>query len=171
MGDVHDTPKEYLSLPSERNNYAEMYGYKLSGDGNSCPEGGIRPDSCRNCTRDLWNMTGLTVFSKVRLEMHPLRIIGDDFTYSRQVSGHAVAFGKAGDCFSAWSAGCPMGRFSIDLGETVPVRLVPNSRWATQGDTAHALVHLSEDGKRVSGKCGGRCGTCQPENGLFLEFV
>lgn len=170
----HKPPLEYLQLPTELNNYAEMYGVRLSGSGLSCPSNGERQDSCPStiCSTP-WPRAGLTLFSRVRLDVRRMRIVPDDYTHARNVppGANPVDYGTAGDCYSAWPEGCPQGRFSIDLGEGAGVRLARHVVWAAQGRHAARQVHISEDGRKVSGKCGGRCGTCRPEGGLDIEIV
>lgn len=170
---MREAPLEYLTLPSERNNYAEMYGPRLAGSGVECPSGGKRLDTCpaRVCSPDEWAHAGLTVFLRVRVDVKRMRLVSDDWTHARLVSGRAVEFGTAGDCYSAAPAGCPQGRFSIDFGEDARVRIAPHVRWSAHGQSSAARVHVSRDGRKVSGMCGGRCGTCRPDQGLLLEIL
>ena len=59
---------------------------------------------------------------------------GDDFTFSRQISGMRVPYGTAGDCYSAVE-GCAQARFSIDLAGT-SFRLAGHVRWQSIGKYA-----------------------------------
>lgn len=82
--------------------------------------------------------SGLTYFSKVRIDLHSLQVIIDDFTFARTSGRRPQAFGSAGDCFSTTQR-CPRGAFSINF-EHTKFRIRPKTRWETRG--AHAIQHF-----------------------------
>ena len=118
-------PEEYLTLKSgDSQNYAEVYDKKL-----------VQPDRCRfaprydafcpHCKNETVENHGITLFSKVRLDVETLRIIGkppkkkttfilhlsnclnafgfleNDFTFAKITYGIGIPYGTAGDCFSS----------------------------------------------------------------------
>ncbi|XP_054290364.1 A disintegrin and metalloproteinase with thrombospondin motifs 20-like [Macrosteles quadrilineatus] len=160
-------PVEFLTLPTgERENYAEYYGNSLRNP-DVCPYGGQRKEPCP-CISDLDGRAGLTTFSKIRLNITSLKIISNDWTFSKQVKGARVEYGVAGDCYSR--ARCPQGRFSINLSGT-GLRVSPHTQWRGQGHYASHQINKLEDNRKVMGKCGGYCGTCSPEFGLKLDIL
>lgn len=119
-------PKEYIPLP-DGENFAIYYD-KRSLDRYRCPrtEGETYKDNSLP--------SGVTHFKKVRLDLHKLAIIGDDYQFIRWSGTRNQSFGSAGDCFSMDSS-CPRGRFSINLkGTSFHIRtdttweLSPNAR-------------------------------------------
>ncbi|RZC37361.1 A disintegrin and metalloproteinase with thrombospondin motifs 9-like, partial [Asbolus verrucosus] len=156
-------PEEYITLHADSQNYAENYDKRLR-DPNSCPYDGRRFDAC-DCLEVGPERSGLTKFWKVRLNVTSLRIIGDDFTFSRQSRGMRVPYGTAGDCYSA-RKGCAQAKFSIDLTGT-SFRLSENVRWRSIGKHATARIDASE--RRVVGQCGGYCGNCVADASVGLQ--
>lgn len=75
--------------------------------------------------------SGITYFSKVRLDLHTLQVIIEDFTFSQTMGRHQQPFGSAGDCFSTTQR-CPRGSFSINF-ENTKFRIRPKTRWDTHG--------------------------------------
>jgi len=70
------SPIEYLTLPSgPTENYAEVYGQRLSQP-YACPNGGERMSSCDGCVNELYQKSGESRFSKVRLNITSLTITG-----------------------------------------------------------------------------------------------
>lgn len=82
--------------------------------------------------------SGLTYFSKVRIDLHSLQVIIDDFTFARTSGKRQQAFGSAGDCFSTTQR-CPRGAFSINF-ENTKFRIRPKTRWETRG--MNAIQHF-----------------------------
>lgn len=137
MAHVH--PLEYISLPNEgRENYAEIYDKRLVNT-DSCPNDGKRDETCSDCVEADPDRSGLTLFSKIRINVTSLQVIGNDFTFARQIKGKKVAYGTAGDCYSSLK-NCPQGRFSIDLTGT-RLRLSSKTNWATTGQTASIIIN------------------------------
>lgn len=92
-------------------------------------------DECSPRESDQWIdhtlPSGVTYFSKVRLEVHSLKVIIDDFTFAHTSGRKPQPFGSAGDCFSTTKR-CPRGAFSINF-ENTKFRLKPNTHWDTRG--------------------------------------
>ncbi|XP_018561715.1 A disintegrin and metalloproteinase with thrombospondin motifs 9 isoform X2 [Anoplophora glabripennis] len=160
-------PQEYISLHPDARNYAEIYDKRLI-DVQSCPYDGQRKDSC-HCDAVGTDRSGFTKFWKVRLNITSMKIIGDDFTFSKQIKGRRIAFGTAGDCYSS-VRGCAQGRFSVDLTHT-SFKLAKNVRWEEIGSYASSEIYRQET--VASGKCGGYCGNCvpDPDIGLAVEIT
>ncbi|GAB6020024.1 hypothetical protein CHUAL_002773 [Chamberlinius hualienensis] len=173
------SPKEYINLPGNdhnarnnkklrkvsENNFSEVYEKRLI-EADSCPEGGRRLDTC-HCM-DTGPMAGLTLFSKIRLNITNLRVIVDDFRFTEQVHGSPIPYGEAGDCYSLKS--CPQGKFSIDLGGTGFV-VAEKTTWFSHGHRPHRQITASSNRQRINGQCGGYCGVCMPDpsQGLLLD--
>ncbi|KAJ8921175.1 hypothetical protein NQ315_013647 [Exocentrus adspersus] len=134
----------------------------------SCPYNGQRKDNCP-CDRVSGDRSGFTNFWKVRLNITSMKIIGDDFTFSKQIKGTQITYGTAGDCYSS-VRGCAQGRFSIDLTHT-SFKLAKNVRWEELGSFASSEIQRRET--VVYGKCGGYCGNCipDPDIGLAVEIT
>ncbi len=76
-------PREYVTLPrGERENYSEIYGLRLV-EPRSCPKNGSRDDSCA-CVRDARRREGLTVFSKIRVNVTSLKVNSKKFPPSKK---------------------------------------------------------------------------------------
>ncbi|CAG9862410.1 unnamed protein product [Phyllotreta striolata] len=164
-----DTPEplEYISLHSDALNYAEIYGKRLNNE-RSCPSGGQRRADCP-CEDIGSARSGFTKFWKVRLDISTMKIIGEDFTFSKQINGTHVPYGTAGDCYSSIQ-NCAQGQFEIDLMHT-SFKLAKSVRWEKLGPYASAQIRRSDT--RASGKCGGYCGNCIPDPniGLAVEIT
>ncbi len=66
-------PREYVTLPrGEEENYSEIYGLRLV-EPRSCPFNGSRNDGC-DCVRDARRREGLTVFSRIRVNVTSLKV-------------------------------------------------------------------------------------------------
>ncbi|XP_042608722.1 A disintegrin and metalloproteinase with thrombospondin motifs 20-like [Cyprinus carpio] len=158
-------PKEYVTLRSgQTDNYSEVYGYRLQNP-SECPYNGSRRLDCA-CRND-YTAAGYTVFHRVRLDLSSMRIIPTDLKFSQTLFGRSVPFASAGDCYSA--AKCPQGQFSINLSGT-GLKVAEFTKWVSQGNYGTVKVHRSEDGSRIYGRCGGYCGTCLPQTGLFVQI-
>ncbi|KTF83483.1 hypothetical protein cypCar_00046148, partial [Cyprinus carpio] len=156
-------PKEYVTLRSgQTDNYSEVYGLQNPSE---CPYNGSRRLDCA-CRND-YTAAGYTVFHRVRLDLSSMRIIPTDLKFSQTLFGRSVPFASAGDCYSA--AKCPQGQFSINLSGT-GLKVAEFTKWVSQGNYGTVKVHRSEDGSRIYGRCGGYCGTCLPQTGLFVQI-
>jgi len=93
-----------------------------------------------------------------------------DFTFARQIHGAVVPYGEAGDCYSL--ANCPQGKFSINLTGT-GLRVADHSSWIGVGNKPSVWLQRIQDNQIIYGKCGGYCGTCEPEHykGLKLDVL
>ncbi|CAH1115336.1 unnamed protein product [Psylliodes chrysocephalus] len=164
-----DTPEplEYISLHPDTMNFAEIYGRRLINE-RTCPYSGQRRDDCP-CDHVGSERSGFTKFWKVRLDISSMKIIGDDYTFSKQINGTQVPYGSAGDCYSSVQ-NCGQGQFEVDLAHT-SFRLANNVRWEKLGPYASAQIRRSDT--RASGKCGGYCGNCIPDPniGLAVEIT
>uniref|UniRef100_A0A915DUV8 GON domain-containing protein n=1 Tax=Ditylenchus dipsaci TaxID=166011 RepID=A0A915DUV8_9BILA len=132
-------PKTYLNVKPDTN-FAEFYGKRLSYP-YSCPFEGRRNDSCA-CTNDGHASSGMSHFSKVRVDFHNMKINPNDFTFAHTEHGNAVPYGSAGDCYSM--SDCPQGRFSIDLRLT-GLRVVDDLQWVDQGYRTSSRIERSEN--------------------------
>ncbi|XP_050315831.1 A disintegrin and metalloproteinase with thrombospondin motifs 9-like isoform X2 [Anthonomus grandis grandis] len=162
-------PQEYISLHSDQSNFAEIYDRRLR-DLSSCPYNGQRRDNCV-CDNIGPEHSGRTIFWKVRLNTTSLQILGDDFTFSKQIKGHRIPYGTAGDCYSSHGS-CPQGQFSIDLRHT-SFKLSSDIRWKNTGQFASKSITKRSD-VQIEGKCGGYCGECVPDptyGGLKVEIT
>uniref|UniRef100_A0A1B6E0Y8 Peptidase M12B domain-containing protein n=1 Tax=Clastoptera arizonana TaxID=38151 RepID=A0A1B6E0Y8_9HEMI len=160
-------PVEFLTLPTgETENYSEAYGLRLYNP-DSCPYNGQRRENC-HCIKDHERKAGLTLFSKIRLNVTSLRVYTNDFTFSHQALGRRINYGEAGDCYSRMN--CPQGRFSINLSGT-GLRVAPYTQWRGHGAHASLEINKLEENRKVIGRCGGYCGTCSPQNGLKLDVL
>lgn len=115
----------------ERENYS-LYFDRRSRNKDDCPVN----------EHDQWVdpslASGLTYYSKVRIDLHSLQVIIDDFTFARTSGRRHQAFGSAGDCFSTTQR-CPRGAFSINFEQT-KFRIRPKTRWETRG--MHAIQNF-----------------------------
>ncbi|XP_025423198.1 A disintegrin and metalloproteinase with thrombospondin motifs 9-like isoform X2 [Sipha flava] len=161
-------PAEYLSLSKENENFSEIYEHRLR-DPSTCPFNGERRQPCP-CDNGSVPSSGWTVFQKIRLNITSLRIDANDFTFSKQIKGKPVPYGEAGDCYSKSKSGCPQGRFSIDLTGT-GMKISRDTTWVGKGSNTSIWVKYLEGNTKITGKCGGYCGTCVPSQGLMLDFV
>ncbi|KAM9311710.1 A disintegrin and metalloproteinase with thrombospondin motifs 20 [Gastrophryne carolinensis] len=163
-----DSPTEYLTLvKGEADNFSEVFGYRLKNP-YECPFNGSRKQDCA-CKND-YLAAGLTMFSKIRINIISMQIKTTDLLFARTVLGRAVPFATAGDCYSA--AKCPQGQFSINLSGT-GFRISNASKWIAQGNYATVNIHKSQDGTKIYGRCGGYCGKCVPHspNGLEVQLL
>lgn len=159
-------PKEYLSLIADENeNYSEIYDKRLSRP-NSCP---AINETCEKCFRSNLPSAGVTKFSKVRLNVTSLQIIGNDFSFATTKGKKPVPYGTAGDCYSRMG-NCPQGKFKITLNGT-NFRVAPDSEWQTSGYKTSQRISISLDRQTVKGQCGGHCGRCLPNGHLRLEIL
>ncbi|XP_037091736.1 A disintegrin and metalloproteinase with thrombospondin motifs 9-like isoform X1 [Pollicipes pollicipes] len=168
-------PVEYLTLPSKPNdfysNFAEIDEKRLLNP-ETCPYNGSRVSSarCRKCVQSRSPHAGLTVFTRVRLNITSLNIIPRDFSFAQQRRGRPVHFGEAGDCYS--SSGCPQGRFGINLSGT-GLRVASTTNWVGVGNKPTVRITKNRDRTVVKGTCGGYCGTCRADSpgGIKLDVA
>ncbi|KAM6927810.1 A disintegrin and metalloproteinase with thrombospondin motifs 9-like [Xenentodon cancila] len=161
-----EAPQEYIPLTTgEGENFSEIFGFRLN-DPTQCPANGSRREDC-DCRRD-YSAAGFTTFSKVRLDLRRMNIITTDWQFAVTHEGKSVPFATAGDCYS--TAGCPQGRFNINLSGT-GFKLAQDTSWASQGNYAVTNIQKSQDGSRVSGMCGGYCGKCTPSADRSLPIT
>ncbi|XP_078621201.1 A disintegrin and metalloproteinase with thrombospondin motifs 9-like [Branchiostoma floridae x Branchiostoma japonicum] len=152
-------PKEFLTLPSGPDeNYAIFFADRLVDASHS---------QCTGSLQHPYDRRGTTKFSKLRIQFNTSRIevIGDDYTFAQTTGPNDVAYGHAGDCYSA-KQGCAKGTFKVDLTGT-GLALAPEVYWV-MGDRYPADLtindmFLSEDRKVASARCGGWCGYCRPD--------
>ncbi|XP_035657369.1 uncharacterized protein LOC118403040 [Branchiostoma floridae] len=154
-----ENPKEFLTLPSGPDeNYAIFSGDRLVG---------ARLWQCTGPLQGPWDKRGTTKFSKLRIQFDTSRIevIGDDYTFAQTTGPNDVAYGQAGDCYSA-KQGCAKGTFKVDLTGT-GLALAPEVHWVMGHHYPASLtindMFVSEDRKVASARCGGWCGYCWPE--------
>ncbi|XP_060513873.2 A disintegrin and metalloproteinase with thrombospondin motifs 20 isoform X1 [Panthera onca] len=163
-----ENPKEYISLvKGEEDNFSEVYGVRLQNP-YECPFNGSRRQDCE-CKND-YLAAGHTVFSKIRIDLSSMQIKTTDLLFAQTIFGKAVPFATAGDCYSA--ARCPQGQFSINLAGT-GMRISNTAKWLAQGSYASVIIHRSQDGTKVYGRCGGFCGKCIPHmtTGLPIQVI
>lgn len=117
-------PKQLLYLTDDRENYSLYFDRRSRNK-----------EECSTKESDHWVdptiASGLTYFSKVRIDLHTLQVIIDDFTFARSNGRRSQPYGSAGDCFSN-TRRCPRGVFSINF-ENTKFRIRPNTRWETRG--------------------------------------
>ncbi|XP_055684696.1 A disintegrin and metalloproteinase with thrombospondin motifs 20 isoform X2 [Lutzomyia longipalpis] len=147
------TPREYLTLKMGSTENYSMYYEKRSKDRSQCP------DSIHHMFTDETIPSGVTRYSKVRLNLHTLQVINDDFAFTH-TSGHTQPFASAGDCFSI-TGRCPKGVFSVNL-EGTGFRIRPTTQWETKGQNSAIIFHqnLEPPYFKVIARCGGYCGNC-----------
>ncbi|XP_006888295.1 PREDICTED: A disintegrin and metalloproteinase with thrombospondin motifs 20-like [Elephantulus edwardii] len=163
-----ENPKEYVSLvKGEEDNFSEVYGFRLKNP-YECPFNGSRRQDCE-CKHD-YQGAGYTVFNKIRIDLTSMQIRTTDLLFSRTLFGNSVPFATAGDCYSA--ARCPQGQFSINLAGT-GMKISSTAKWLAQGSYASVIIHRSQDGTKVYGRCGGLCGKCIPHvsTGLPIQVL
>ncbi|ELK08453.1 A disintegrin and metalloproteinase with thrombospondin motif 20 [Pteropus alecto] len=97
-------------------------------------------------------------------------LLATDLLFAKTIFGKAVPFATAGDCYSA--ARCPQGQFSINLAGT-GMKISSTARWLAQGSYASVIIHRSQDGTKLYGRCGGFCGKCVPHlaTGLPIQVI
>lgn len=148
-----NTPKEYLTLKAGSTENYSMYFDKRSKDRSQCP------DSPHHMFHDETIPSGTTRYSKVRLNLHTLQVINDDFAFAH-TQRHTQPFASAGDCFSI-TGRCPKGVFSVNL-EGTGFRIRPTTQWETKGQNSAIIFHqnLEPPYFKVIARCGGYCGNC-----------
>lgn len=115
-----------------KENYSSYYG-KRSRDKDQC----MYYDSDQY--EDPSIPSGQTFFSKVRIDLHTLQVIVDDYAFAHTIGKRKQPFGTAGDCFSSTQR-CPRGAFSISF-ENTKFRIRPRTRWEAHGMNAtHQFV-------------------------------
>lgn len=129
-------PKEYITLAANETNYA-MYYDRRALDRRHCPR------SERDMYDDGSLPSGTTHFRKVRLELHRLRVVEDDYQFAHVDGARQQPFGSAGDCLSE-VRGCVQGRFVISFVGT-RFRLRSDAQWDVSANATMGFVN------RVSG--------------------
>ncbi|XP_035660181.1 uncharacterized protein LOC118404906 [Branchiostoma floridae] len=154
-------PKEFLTLPSGPDeNYAIFFADRLSN---------AYQWQCTGPFQGQYAARGTTKFSKLRIQFEPSRIevIGNDYTFAETTGPNDIAYGQAGDCYSA-RQGCAKGTFKVDLTGT-GLELDPEVHWVMGPTYPGSLtindMFISEDRKVASARCGGWCGSCRPDGG------
>lgn len=124
--------EQYFNQTDDRENYSRYFDSRSRNK-----------DECSVSKYDQWVdpslASGLTYFSKIRIDLHSLQVIIDDFTFARTIGRRQQPFGSAGDCFSTTQR-CPQGAFSINL-ENTKFRIRPKTRWETRGMNAIQHFH------------------------------
>jgi hypothetical protein len=96
-------PSEYLTLKAgESQNFAEIYDKKLVDHG-TCQYGPRYGAHCSYCQNETVSNHGITLFSKVRLNITGLQVVANDYSFAYAFYGSLVPFGHSGDCFSSVS--------------------------------------------------------------------
>lgn len=120
-------PKEYVTLVAgTAENYALFYD-KRSRDKDRCPR------SEREVYKDTNLPAGLTYFEKVRLNIHTLTVVEDDYSFVRS-HGNNQRFGSASDCYSTTTGKCLQGHFSMNFTGT-KFQIRQNTIWETRNAT------------------------------------
>lgn len=122
-------PKEYITL-QQNLNYA-MYYDRRALDRRQCPR------SERDMYADDSLPSGTTHFQKVRLDLHGLRVVEDDYQFARVSGARQQPFGSAGDCLSEVT-GCVQGRFVISFVGT-RFRMRSDTRWEVSTNATMAF--------------------------------
>ncbi|XP_028411601.1 A disintegrin and metalloproteinase with thrombospondin motifs 9-like [Dendronephthya gigantea] len=147
-----ENPLEYVTLPAGR---TTNYGFN-----NRRPPGSAHT----------WQH-GKTGYNKIRLNVTSLNVMIQDSRFSTQMEGtEVVAYGRADDCLYQRSctgfATVKVGITEANLDGTdfqfpssIPYRI---HAWPA---CAKVLINptMSGDRKKWSVRCGGRCGSCQPD--------
>jgi len=151
--DMAGTPREYLTLPRTGGSYNSSY----YGQGSNTPAGGLT-----------------TTFTRVRLDVHALKIIAGDVTFSQSTGWkrfgsayvYSNGYGLAGDCAGSYSK---TGRANVDLTGT-PFAIIPN-QFKVDGYLAAGSATLS--GQQVVNLTGGGyCGGHSAQGGtLRLTYL
>ena len=97
---------------------------------------------CSFCTSETVENHGITLFSKVRINITSLSIIGDDYSFTNVLYGNHVPFGNSGDCYSSIPE-CQQGRLNIDLRGTNFV-LDPITKWINYGERPNQKIYFSK---------------------------
>ncbi|RNA19970.1 A disintegrin and metallo ase with thrombospondin motifs 20, partial [Brachionus plicatilis] len=168
--DMHTSePKEFITLKSgESRNFAEIYDKKLIHP-TKCRYGPRYGADCSFCESETVENHGITLFSKVRLNISSLSIIGDDFSFTNVLYGNLVPFGNSGDCYSLVPE-CQQGRLNIDLRGTNFV-LDPSTKWINYGENPNQKIYFSKDNSIIYGTCGGFCGFCKPDPSTGIKLL
>uniref|UniRef100_A0A336JY65 CSON006040 protein n=1 Tax=Culicoides sonorensis TaxID=179676 RepID=A0A336JY65_CULSO len=161
-------PIEFLTLRAGMKENYSIYYSKRVRDGTSCGDRYKEFDD-----HGLIGIFGTTRFEKIRLDIHTLKVIDDEFTFALN-NGKHQNFGSAGDCYGTTKE-CPQGDFSINLTGT-KFRIRPKTVWEKSGHNSaiHYVIKANETNyERIRARCGGNCGSCAPsrKTGLYLEII
>lgn len=80
----------------------------------------------------------------MRIALHSLQVIIDDYTFAHTSGRRQQPFASAGDCFSSTSR-CARGAFSINF-ESTKFRIRPKTRWDKTG--TNATQHIYDVSKK-----------------------
>ncbi|CAE1299908.1 unnamed protein product [Acanthosepion pharaonis] len=150
----------------------------------------LYPPIYKTCTDINWNANkpGVIFYHKIRLELIRLRVVVKDRTFTNvscdsklleisnpssfQNSGRTCSvnleYGTTGDCLGV-SCNQRKGIVQIDLRGTGLI-VSPSVKWITGGHRPHISSSRSPTNDTIKIVCGGTCGWCSPEGGLFLEL-
>ena len=104
-----------------------------------------------DCVQERTAQAGLTLWSKVAVDLESLSLDRHDFTFSQQVRGEKVPLATGGDCYS--TAGCPRGGFSLNLAGT-GLAVARETIWLEEGHFTSSYItrdQVSTAGKVVAG--------------------
>ena len=134
-----DKPYAFITLESgPENNFAIIYDKRLR-DRFQC-NGPVMPQ--------IYQESGSTSFSKVRIDLTTLRIIDDDFQFAQSSGNKRIPYGTAGDCYSMNQGNCRKGQFKIDLtGTLLSVR--SDVTWQPQGLPKGIRIQVTHQVLRV----------------------
>lgn len=122
----------YVSFSGSKENYSIYYS-KRARDSSRCGDRNNEFDDPR-----MVGIFGTTRFERIRLDIHTLKVIDDDYTFATSY-GKNQKYGTAGDCYGAKHE-CPQGDFSINLTGT-KFRVRPKTLWDVTGhDSAIQFV-------------------------------
>lgn len=118
-----ESPSAYITLEAGRqNNFAIIHQKRLQDrfqcDGPTMPQ--------------IYQESGNTSFSKVKIDLSTLRIVDDDFQFAQSSGIKRIPYGTAGDCYSMNLGNCRKGKFKIDLTGTL-LKVRPEVTWLPQG--------------------------------------
>ncbi|XP_063700230.1 A disintegrin and metalloproteinase with thrombospondin motifs 15 [Culicoides brevitarsis] len=160
-------PREYLTLRAGSKENYSIYYSKRARDSSRCGDRYNEVDDAR-----MVGIFGTTRFERIRIDIHTLKVIEDDFTYATSY-GKNQNFGTAGDCYGT-TEDCPQGDFSINLTGT-KFRIRPKTTWEVTGhhSSIQYVIRNQTGYQTVRARCGGNCGSCAPSRttGLYLEVV
>ncbi|ESN96178.1 hypothetical protein HELRODRAFT_163212 [Helobdella robusta] len=97
-----DNPKEFISLSGNpEENFSEIFPDRLTNPG-ACPRNGNRSlAGCSDCLLPTaYQQSGLTKFTKLRLNISSLQVITNDFTFATTSGLKSIPYATAGDCYS-----------------------------------------------------------------------
>lgn len=115
---------ESVAFLGSKENYSIYYS-KRALDTSRCGDRNNEFDEPR-----MVGLFGTTRFERIRLDIHTLKVIDDDYTFATSY-GKDQKYGTAGDCYGTTNV-CPQGDFSINLTGT-KFRIRPKTMWEVTG--------------------------------------